>query len=73
MHNSSGASSLLLRRLLAINYPTGNTLDRGLGGPMTNGKPPVTTTDSGIPAASDSHSLTIGPNGPIVLQDHYLP
>ena len=40
---------------------------------MTNGKPPVTTTDSGIPAASDSHSLTIGPNVPIVLQDHYLP
>jgi catalase len=31
-----------------------------------------TTTDSGIPAASDQHSLTVGPNGPIVLQDHYL-
>ncbi|MGH2443789.1 MAG: catalase, partial [Chloroflexota bacterium] len=34
--------------------------------------PPVTTTDSGIPAPSDEHSLTVGPNGPILLQDHYL-
>jgi catalase len=33
---------------------------------------PPTTTDAGIPAASDEHSLTMGPNGPIVLQDHYL-
>jgi catalase len=33
---------------------------------------PVTTTDAGIPAASDSHSLTLGPDGPILLQDHYL-
>ena len=33
---------------------------------------PVTTTDAGIPVASDEHSLTIGPNGPILLQDHYL-
>jgi catalase len=33
---------------------------------------PVTTTDAGIPAASDSHSLTLGSNGPILLQDHYL-
>ncbi|MCC5792109.1 MAG: catalase [Legionellaceae bacterium] len=31
-----------------------------------------TTTDSGIPVPSDEHSLTIGPNGPIVLHDHYL-
>ncbi|RRQ21557.1 catalase [Thiohalobacter thiocyanaticus] len=31
-----------------------------------------TTTDAGIPVASDEHSLTIGPNGPIVLHDHYL-
>ncbi|MEQ3723075.1 catalase [Alcanivorax sp.] len=31
-----------------------------------------TTTDSGIPVASDEHSLTIGPDGPIVLHDHYL-
>jgi catalase len=33
---------------------------------------PVTTTDAGIPAASDEHSLTAGPNGPILLQDHYV-
>ncbi|HEY6538823.1 MAG TPA: catalase [Candidatus Dormibacteraeota bacterium] len=32
----------------------------------------VTTTDAGIAAASDEHSLTIGPDGPILLQDHYL-
>ena len=32
----------------------------------------VTTTDAGIPAASDEHSLTAAPDGPILLQDHYL-
>jgi len=32
----------------------------------------VTTTDAGIPAASDEYSLTAGPDGPILLQDHYL-
>jgi catalase len=32
----------------------------------------VTTTNAGIPVASDDHSLTAGPNGPILLQDHYL-
>ena len=31
-----------------------------------------TTTDAGIPVASDEHSLTIGADGPIVLHDHYL-
>ena len=35
-------------------------------------RPPITTTPSGIPAASDEHSLTVGPNGPILLQDHYV-
>jgi catalase len=33
---------------------------------------PRTTTDSGNPAASDEFSLTAGPNGPTLLQDHYL-
>lgn len=33
---------------------------------------PHTTTDAGIPVASDEHSLTIGADGPIVLHDHYL-
>jgi len=33
---------------------------------------PATTTDAGTPVESDEHSLTIGPDGPILLQDHYL-
>ncbi len=39
---------------------------------MSTSKRPVTTTDAGIPAASDEFSLTAGPDGPILLQDHYL-
>lgn len=35
-------------------------------------KPPRTTNDSGIPIASDEFSLTVGPDGPILLQDQYL-
>ncbi len=31
-----------------------------------------TTTDAGIPAESDEHSLTVGPDGPILLHDAYL-
>ena len=31
-----------------------------------------TTTDAGNPAPSDDQSLTVGPDGPILLQDHYL-
>jgi catalase len=31
-----------------------------------------TTTDAGIPVPSDDHSLTVGPDGPILLHDHYL-
>jgi catalase len=34
--------------------------------------PKRTTNDAGAPVASDEHSLTVGPNGPILLQDHYL-
>ncbi len=33
---------------------------------------PPTTTDAGIPVQSDEHSLTLGRDGPIVLNDHYL-
>ena len=29
-----------------------------------------TTNNAGIPVASDDHSLTLGANGPILLQDH---
>ena len=36
---------------------------------MSEQTPPRTTTDAGIPAASDEHSLTVGPNGPVLLQD----
>ena len=39
---------------------------------MTDTQPRPTTTDAGIPVPSDEHSLTIGPDGPILLQDHYL-
>ena len=39
---------------------------------MSNDGTRPTTTDAGIPVASDEHSLTIGPDGPIVLHDHYL-
>ncbi len=38
-------------------------------GPHTR---PATTTDAGIAVASDEHSLTVGPDGPLLLQDHYL-
>ncbi len=36
------------------------------------GAVPPTTTDAGIRVQSDEHSLTLGPDGPIVLNDHYL-
>ena len=32
---------------------------------------PATTTDAGIGAPSDEHSLTAGPEGPLLMQDHY--
>ncbi len=31
-----------------------------------------TTNDAGIPISSDEFSLTVGPNGPLLLHDHYL-
>ena len=39
---------------------------------MSNDTPDYTTSDAGIPATSDEHSLTVGPDGPILLQDTYL-
>ena len=39
---------------------------------MTGTQPKPTTTDAGVPVYSDEHSLTIGPDGPVLLQDHYL-
>jgi len=35
-------------------------------------QPKTTTTDAGIPVESQENSLTVGPNGPILLVDHYL-
>ncbi|WP_053690319.1 catalase [Streptomyces sp. WM6372] len=35
-------------------------------------KIPYTTDNAGIPVESDEHSLTLGPDGPVLLQDHYL-
>jgi catalase len=31
-----------------------------------------TTTTAGIPVESDEHSLTVGPDGPVLMQDAYL-
>jgi len=39
---------------------------------VTATKPRHTTTDGGAAVASDEHSLTLGADGPILLQDHYL-
>ncbi|MEJ2695746.1 MAG: catalase [Candidatus Sulfobium sp.] len=39
---------------------------------MKNDDRKPTTTDAGIPVSSDEYSLTVGPDGPILLQDHYL-
>ncbi|MGB8872403.1 MAG: catalase [Desulfobaccales bacterium] len=39
---------------------------------MKNDDRKFTTTDAGIPVASDEYSLSVGPDGPILLQDHYL-
>ena len=39
---------------------------------MTTAQPKPTTTDAGIPVESDELSLTVGPGGPILLQDSYL-
>ena len=39
---------------------------------MTTSQSRPTTTDAGIPVASQEHSLTVGPDGPILLNDFYL-
>jgi len=39
---------------------------------MIDPQRPPTTTDAGISAVSDEHSLTAGPGGPLLLQDHYV-
>lgn len=39
---------------------------------MTQSSGGILTDESGIPAASDEFSLTVGADGPVLLQDHYL-
>src|ERR1700678_1564644 len=39
---------------------------------MSSPEPEPTTTDAGIPVASQEHSLTVGPDGPILLHDFSL-
>ncbi|MGB9011582.1 MAG: catalase [Aeromicrobium sp.] len=39
---------------------------------MTDPEARPTTTDAGVPVSSDEHSLSVGPDGPLLLQDHYL-
>jgi catalase len=39
---------------------------------MTDARDNVETTESGIPVSNDQFSLTVGPDGPIVLHDHFL-
>lgn len=46
--------------------------ENGKNGHDRDERRPVTTTDAGIPAPSDEHSLTVGAGGPIALHDHYL-
>jgi catalase len=58
-----------------------NTVETIPGGGLTKGMnnqfesqlpPPRTTTDAGILAPSDEYSLTVGPTGPVLMQDNYL-
>ena len=37
-----------------------------------DGPEKIATTDGGAPVPSVEHSLTVGPDGPLLLQDHYL-
>lgn len=39
---------------------------------MAENDRPATTNDAGNPVASDEYSLSVGPDGPLLLQDHYL-
>ncbi|MDX9833658.1 MAG: catalase, partial [Desulfobulbus sp.] len=39
---------------------------------MHDNDPKFSTTDAGIPVSSDEFSLTVGPDGPILMHDHHL-
>jgi energy-coupling factor transporter ATP-binding protein EcfA2 len=40
---------------------------------VINTPPKPTATDAGLPVESNKHSLTVGPEGPNLTQDHVLP
>src|SRR6202453_1283498 len=39
---------------------------------MSSAEPEPATTDAGIPVASLEHARTVWPEGPVLLNDHYL-
>ncbi|MFE7133548.1 catalase [Streptomyces sp. NPDC057638] len=39
---------------------------------VSESPPTYTTNNAGIPVESDEHSLTVSPDGPILLHDHYV-
>jgi catalase len=58
--------------MFAPKLPSGDPMSQPQDSNAHPEHPSATTTDSGIPAASDEFSLTVGPSGPTVLHDHYL-
>src|SRR3981081_3018892 len=59
-------------RAQRLTRPRQTTPQKGTSMTDTQPQPQQTTTNAGIPVESDEHSLTIGPDGPILLHDHYL-
>ncbi|RKH66385.1 catalase [Corallococcus llansteffanensis] len=39
---------------------------------MSKPQRPTLTTEAGAPVSDNQHSQTVGPNGPVLLQDHHL-
>jgi len=52
--------------------PEQATQQRDQGMAVMTDHRPRTTTDAGIPAPSDEYSQSVGPDGPLLLQDHCL-
>src|SRR3954451_10246692 len=57
---------------MPIARPRSAFAPRGGGGSFVVMTDKRTTNDSGVPIASDEHSLTVGPTGPTVLHDAYV-
>src|SRR5216684_8832426 len=51
---------------------TRNCAARCNGGSDMTGHRHISTTDAGTPAPSDEFSQSVGADGPLLLQDHYL-